>query len=249
MTEQPGIILEICVDSPDAAFLAEANGADRIELCAALDVGGITPSEGMIRKVRQGLQIPLMVLIRPRMGDFCNSKDELAVMKADVMRAKELGADGVVIGMLLPDGSIDRDGTQQLVQLAQPMSVTFHRAFDFCVNPLQALEELISEGINRILTSGQRQTAMQGASLIRELMDKAGERVIVMPGSGINSGNVLELLELTHAREIHLSASHIVAGGMRYHNQYLSLQGGIGDDASVRTLNVAELQKIKELIR
>ncbi|MCB5229648.1 MAG: copper homeostasis protein CutC [Candidatus Cloacimonetes bacterium] len=247
MTEEPGIILEICADSPDAAFLAERNGADRIELCAALDVGGITPSEGMIRIVRQHLQIPLMVLIRPRMGDFCYSKDELAVMKADVKWAKDLGVDGVVFGILEPNGNLDLERVQELVQLAQPLSVTFHRAFDFCVNPLQALEGLISMGIDRILTSGQQQTAMQGASLIRELMDKAGERIIVMPGSGINSGNVIELLELTHAREIHLSASHMVAGRMRYHNQYLSLQGGIGEDTSVRTLNVAELQKIKEL--
>ena len=200
------VVLEVCAYSLEAAIAAEAGGADRVELCANPLEGGVTPSYGDIVLARQNLKIELFVLIRPRGGDFLYSARELAAMKEDIQLCKRLGVDGVSLGILLPDGQVDRERCRELVLLAKPMSVTFHRAFDMTADPFAALEEIIAIGCNRILTSGQANFAVQGASLIRELVERAGERITIMAGGGVRAENLAQLIAATDAREFHTSA-------------------------------------------
>lgn len=242
------MLLEICVDSLESALAAQAGGADRIELCSALECGGLTPPAGLLKMVREMLAIPLQVLIRPRNGDFCYSEREFEVMREDILFAKQNGAEGVVIGMLLPDGRIDTARTKALVETARPMSVTFHRAFDFSRDPYQALEDIISTGSDRILSSGQAQSALMGVSLLSELVALAKTRIIIMPGAGINSGNVQRILEQTKAREIHLSASKLIDSRMIYHKSSLKLHSDNLTQYSVRQPDINEIIMIKKLM-
>jgi copper homeostasis protein len=198
-------LVEICVDSLESATIAEASGAGRIELCSALSEGGITPSAGLIEAVRNNISIDVNVIIRPRGGDFHYSDHDFSVMRRDVERAGEAGAEGIVTGILNRDGTVDVERTALLVEYASPMQVTFHRAFDLCREPKKALEDIISTGAARVLTSGQARTAIEGASLIKELITTAGERVIIMPGGGITEYNIALLATTTGAREYHLS--------------------------------------------
>ncbi|MDP7280296.1 MAG: copper homeostasis protein CutC, partial [Candidatus Poribacteria bacterium] len=177
-------IVEICLEDIESAIAAQCGGADRIELCDNLTVGGTTPSLGMIQQVRQQLQIDLQVLVRPRGGDFCYTDLEFGVMKADVEAAKSAGADGIVTGILNSDGTIDVQRTQELVRLALPIPVTFHRAFDHTPNPLSALETLAGYGISRILSSGQASSAYEGLSLLSQLQKTARGRISIMAGGG-----------------------------------------------------------------
>jgi copper homeostasis protein len=198
------MVLEACVNSASSAVEAQRGGADRVELCENLHDGGTTPSGGSIRFARRKLHIGLYVMIRPRGGDFLYSDDEFEIMQEDVMLAKNTGADGVVFGILLPDGTIDKERMRVLVNLARPMGVTCHRAFDMTADPLQAMEDLITLGVDRILTSGQQPTAPQGAGLIRELVFKSAGRIIIMPGSGIKEQNVTDLIQATGVTEVHM---------------------------------------------
>jgi copper homeostasis protein len=198
------MILEACVNSAISAIEAQKGGADRVELCENLHDGGTTPSAGAIRFARKNLHIGLFVMIRPRGGDFLYSEDEFEIMQEDIVAAKGLGADGVVFGILLPDGTIDRVRMKRLVELARPMGITCHRAFDMTADPYKAMEDLISLGIDRILTSGQQPTAPQGAPLIRDLITKSSGRIIIMPGSGVKEHNVAALIESTGAQEVHI---------------------------------------------
>ncbi|MEZ4735815.1 MAG: copper homeostasis protein CutC [Caldilineaceae bacterium] len=204
-TSQP-ITLEICVDAVEGALAAQAGGAQRVELCDNLLEGGTTPSVGMIALTRQQLAIGLQVIIRPRGGDFCYSALEFEVMKYDVLQAKQLGADGVVIGLLNPDGTVDKARTAALIALARPLTVTFHRAFDMTVDPYQALADLIDLGVERVLTSGQESSALEGIDLITALVQQAGNQIIVMPGGGVNERNIHKIVSGSGVREIHLSA-------------------------------------------
>jgi copper homeostasis protein len=199
-------ILEIISFNIESCCIAQAAGANRIELCDNPNEGGTTPSYGFIKAARKLLQIPLYAMIHPRGGDFLYAADEFDIMKTDIAHCKELGCDGVVFGLLNQDGSIDKKRTVQLVELAYPMGVTFHRAFDRCVNPFEAMEHIINIGCERILTSGQHEKAMDGTALISDLIKQADERIIIMPGSGINSNNIIELAEKTGASEFHTSA-------------------------------------------
>ncbi len=171
-TNQPPFKLEVCIDSVRSAINTEAGGADRIELCGNLQEGGITPSAGMIRTVRAKIIIGLQIMIRPRGGDFLYSTDEVEVMKHGILQAKQLGSDGVVFGFLISDGTIDVVNTSKLVEVAHPMNVTFHRAFDMVSDPVQALEQFISIGVDRILTSGQESTALEGVGLLSKLTNR-----------------------------------------------------------------------------
>ena len=198
------MIFEACVNSAISAIEAQKGGADRVELCENLHDGGTTPSAGTIRFARKNLHIGLFVMIRPRGGDFLYSEDEFEIMEEDIRMAKELGADGVVFGILRPDGSIDLQRMKILVDLARPMGITCHRAFDMTADPFQAMEELIGLGVDRILTSGQQPTAPQGALLIKELITKSAGRIIIMPGSGVKEHNAAALIESTGAKEIHI---------------------------------------------
>ncbi|OIO96560.1 MAG: copper homeostasis protein CutC [Anaerolineae bacterium CG2_30_64_16] len=212
------IIFEVCIGSAEAAIAAQAGGADRVELCANLLEGGTTPSAGSIQLARQRIDIGLQVMIRPRGGDFCYTDGEFEIMKLDIAMAKKLGADGVVIGILNPDGAVDRARTGELVELARPMNVTFHRAFDMARDPYQALEDLIELGVDRVLTSGQEITAFEGLALIADLVQRAGDRIIVMPGGGIHERNIRKIVELSGAREVHAAAPATIASPMEYRN-------------------------------
>lgn len=241
------MLMEVCVDTPDMAVMAQDYGADRIELCTGLDIGGITPSPGLLQTVRDAVAIPLQVLIRPRAGDFCYSELEFEVMLRDIAYARQMGANGVVCGVLLPDGQVDEARTKMLAEAARPLSVTFHRAFDFTRAPAAALESVISAGADRILTSGQKSSALQGMTLICRLNTLAAGRIIIMPGAGISSQNVQRLLAHTGAVEFHLSASKQGPGRMNYQKRSLSLQGGKGMDYVQRYIDPVELKQVREL--
>lgn len=216
--------VEICVDSAAGAAAAERGGADRVELCANLLEGGTTPSAGCIKLARR-VKIGLFVMIRPRGCDFLYQPEELDVMREDIRIAKDLGADGVVFGCLTADGNINCSQTEQLLNLARPLQVTFHRAFDMSVNPAQALEDLIALGVDRVLTSGQESSALEGMALIRALHKQAAGRIRVMAGGGINLQNVEHLIDSTGITEVHLSARNAVESGMIYRNPRVFMGG------------------------
>ena len=203
-------VLEICVDSVESAIAAQVGGADRVELCANLNEDGTTPSAGMIEVARKNLAIGLQVLIRPRSGDFCYSGLEFETMKKDIAVARELGADGVVFGILNPDRAIDVRRTRELAEFARPLQVTFHRAFDVVADPWSALENLVSLRIARVLTSGQARTAMKGLTRLTQLAQKADGRISIMPASGINTQNIRRILATRGVYEIHIGSA--VAG-------------------------------------
>jgi len=198
-------LVEICVDSVESAIVAEAAGAGRIELCSALAEGGVTPAAGLIEAVRSNTSVRMHVLVRPRSGDFLYSDRDFGVMRRDIDTAGEKGAEGIVTGILMRDGNVDIERTALLAEYAAPMSVTFHRAFDMCRDPMTALEDIISTGAGRILTSGQAKTAIDGSHLIRKLRDASQGRIIIMPGGGIDEYNVALLATTTGATEYHLS--------------------------------------------
>ncbi|HEX6334642.1 MAG TPA: copper homeostasis protein CutC [Flavisolibacter sp.] len=198
-------IIEIATADFETTRSAVAGGADRIELCAALSEGGTTPSAGTIRKCREKFAVQLFPIIRPRGGDFLYTDEEFAIMLADVKQCREYGCDGVVSGFLHRDGTVDAGRTEKLVAAAFPMEVTFHRAFDRCRDPFEAMELLITLGCQRILTSGQQPTAPQGAALIAHLVQQASQRIIIMPGSGVRSDNIADIAKRTGAVEFHSS--------------------------------------------
>ena len=199
-----------------------------MELCAGIPEGGTTPSYGMIRNARESISIALNVIIRPRGGDFLYSESEIKEMIYDIHAAKRLGADGLVFGCLNPDGDVDIDAMKILMDAAGDTPVTFHRAFDHTKDPLKALEDIISLGCARILTSGCRPTALEGAQLLAKLVEKAGERIIIMPGCGVREGNIAEIARLSGAREFHFSARESVESGMIFRNPEVAM--GTEDD-------------------
>jgi copper homeostasis protein len=215
MRKNSAFCLEICCDSFDSALAAERGGAQRIEVCSSLLEGGLTPSAGFIGTVRASTSIALFVMIRPRGGDFCYSDAEFAAMRKDILTAKSMGVDGVVFGFLNRDGDVDVARTAAMVEVAGPLPVTFHRAFDLAADLDKSLEDVIRTGARRILTSGGTPAALEGANRIRRLVDAAGERIKVMAGSGINSKNAREVITQTHVHEIHASAKAPVASPMR----------------------------------
>lgn len=218
-------LVEVVIDSAEAAIAAQRGGADRVELCANLLEGGTTPSAGSIQVALASVDIAVNVMIRPRGGDFCYSDVEFQVMKRDIELAKELGANGVVIGILSQDGSIDLERTGELVALARPLSVTYHRAFDMSRDPYEALEALIDLGLDRVLTSGQEASVLEGLDLITDLIQQAGDRLIVMPGAGITERNINKIVDQSKAKEIHIFAPGNVESRMDYRNTRLFMGG------------------------
>lgn len=217
--------LEICAADIHSVLAAKRAGADRVELCSALEIGGLTPSEGLIRAaVSSGIAVN--VLIRPRPGDFLYSEAEIEVMERDVERAAEIGVNGVVIGALRRDGTIDLDVCRRLIAKAGGVEVTFHRAIDRCRDMEEGIEAIIKLGCARVLTSGGRPSALEGAEMIKRMVDRAGERLVVMAGSGVTSENVLEIVERTGVREVHASAKGVVESGMVYRNSQMGEVGG-----------------------
>jgi len=219
------MIFEICVDSVAGVRAAKAAGAHRIELCADLLEGGITPSRGMIRQARTITGIGPNVMIRPRGGDFLFDYDEFAIMRSDIETAKAEGADGVVIGLLTAAGEVDMGRTRELIALARPLSVTFHRAFDMTPEPFRALETLIELGVDRVLTSGQEASVLEGLPLIVELINRASDRIIIMPGGGITERNVERVVATVKPREIHFAALEPAPSAMRFRRPHVFMGG------------------------
>jgi copper homeostasis protein len=234
--------LEICAFNLSSVLIAQRSGADRIELCASPEEGGTTPSAGLIRTARENLKIPLYPIIRPRGGDFLYSDEEFTSMLRDIEYCKQVGCDGVVIGMLLTDGTVDKQRCARLIEAAYPMGVTFHRAFDWAANPFEALEDIISMGCERILTSGQRPTAMEGASLIDQLVREADDRIIIMPGSGVRASSIVQLAESTGAAEFHTSARLKQASAMDF------VPSGMKEEQSFTEAGEEEIKEIKEAL-
>ena len=199
------VLLEVCVESLASALAAERGGGHRVELCSDLAVEGITPPAPLMEEVRRGISIPLHVLIRPRPGDFSYSPAEFDQMKNDIRRARELGANGVVFGILDSKSRVDVSRTQALVELARPLSVTFHRAFDACENLEAALENVLQTGANRILTSGGARTAEEGSAVLARLVKWAEGRAGILAGGTIREANVRRIVEATGVREVHAS--------------------------------------------
>jgi len=218
---------EICVDSIEGVVAAERAGADRVELCAGLIEGGITPSIGMIEYAAEVPRIGLHVIIRPRGGDFVYSPEELAVMKRDIAAAKRAGAKGLVFGALTPSGDIDGEMTKALVDAARPLAVTFHRAIDMARDLAAAIDRLVALGIERVLTSGGEATALEGSACIAELRRRVAGRIIVMPGGGITERTVARVLAETGAEEIHFAALAEIASPMTHRNPSAFMGGAL----------------------
>ena len=235
-------LLEICVFNINTAIAVEKAGADRIELCENYSNGGTTPSYGYLKSVREKINIPVFPMIRPRGGDFFHTNEEIDIIRKDIILCKELGFQGVVFGLLNQDGTIDKDNTARLVEAAYPLSVTFHRAFDRCKSPLEALETIIECGCTRILTSGQMPKVTDGLALVKTLVEQANGRIIIMPGSGLNSNNVKQIIDTTNVNEVHTSARILVPSASQYQNP--AIQENFENDF----VNVEEIQKLKSII-
>ena len=238
--------LEVIGFTLEGCITAQKAGAHRIELCDSPADGGTTASYGFIKAAREKLVIDLYPIIRPRGGDFLYNDDELEIMKTDVKLCKDLGCDGIVIGMLTKDGKVDKKRCSVLVDYAYPLGVTFHRAFDRTVDAFEALEDIIEIGSERILTSGQKPNALEGATLIKLLIEKADDRIIIMPGSGVNSENIMQIGEITGAVEFHSSARIKVKSKMEYNNPSLNenLESFVVDEDEIkRMLSLLENSK------
>lgn len=238
--------IEICVDNAQSACAAEAGGAERIELCNSLTEGGTTPSAGLIEVVRNSIDIDIHVLIRPRRGDFLFSDMEFEIMKKDIAIAKQLGTNGVVLGILKKDGNVDMERMHILIEHALPMSTTFHRAFDLTPDPLKALDDLLHLKIDRLLTSGQQKTALLGANLIRELILMAKEKLTIMPGGGINPGNIRDIAKITGAKEFHSSALIKIESKMDFRKKDISMAKK--QALSEFEIRIADSNRIKSML-
>ncbi|HEX8355863.1 MAG TPA: copper homeostasis protein CutC [Segetibacter sp.] len=235
-------LLEIAVFNYSSAVLAEQAGADRLELCENAGEGGTTPSHGTLKQVKDKIQIPVFPIIRPRGGDFLYTADELLIMKQDIELCKQLDFEGVVFGMLLPDGKVDKENCKRLVDLAYPLDVTFHRAFDRTMDAFEALQDIIECGCTRILTSGQVPNVPDGVDLIKKLMETADGRIVIMPGSGLRSSNVLSIADSTGAVEFHSSARTNLPSLMEHSNAKM------GESNHTVSVNVEEIRRTKEII-
>lgn len=233
------VILEVCAGDLEAVKAAAEGGAARVELCSALGEGGVTPSYGFIAEARKYKQLGLNVLIRPRGGDFLYSEAEVDCMVADIKACRELGADGVVIGALRKDGTIDADACRRMVEAAGPMSVTFHRAFDVCRDPEDALEQIIALGCDRVLTSGRHASAHEGREVLGQLVRQAAGRIIILAGAGVSAKNVAEIVRASGVTEVHSSARRAQQSLMEYRQSGVSM-GAPGTDEFTRMVTHPE---------
>ena len=240
-------IIEICANSAQSCVEAEMGGASRVELCAGIPEGGTTPSYGEI-KTAQALTstIDINVIIRPRGGDFLYTEAEVEAMLLDIELCKQLGVHGVVFGCLTSEGDIDVPLMRRLIEAVKPLSVTCHRAFDVCRDPFAALEQLIELGCDRILTSGQQSTAEKGIPLLKQLVERAGQRIIIMPGCGVREGNIARIEAETGAREFHTSARSVVHSQMRYRKEEVPM-GSSAVTSEFETVQT-DREKVKQFV-
>jgi len=236
------MLVEVCVNSYESAFNAEKAKADRIELCAELAVGGVTPSHGLLEKVMKELSISTHVLVRPRSGDFTFSDSEFDIMKRDIHFCKELGCSGIVSGILNLDNTVDLERTTALIELAKPLSFTFHRAFDWVVNPIIEIENLIRIGVDRVLTSGQESSAEKGIALLKKMKHLVEDRITIVPGGGIHNNNILKFKNAGFT-ELHFSATSLLK---TIEKPNVPMNSSRFFDE--RQLAISDLSKIKELI-
>lgn len=218
-----GYTLECCVDSVESAIAAKKGGADRIELCSALVIGGLSPSQALYQKIREQVDIPIRVLLRPRFGDFCYTDFEHEILKEEIRSFRKLGADGIVIGTMKPDGTLNLEQMKELMEEAQGMPVTLHRAFDMCQDPFVTLEEAKKLGISTILTSGQKNTCVDGVELLKELVEKAQGETEILIGCGVDASVLPMLAEKTKAKAYHMSGKISMESEMRYRKQDVSM--------------------------
>lgn len=240
--------IEVVVFNVEGAMRAQEGGADRVELCDNPGEGGTTPSYGTIEVVRQNLSIDVYVMIRPRGGDFHYSSYEFHAMKRDIAQAQRLSVDGVVFGILNSDGTIDKKRCQELIARARPLKATCHRAFDMARDPFEALEDCIEVGFDSILTSGREGQAVNGVPLLRELVSRAGERIRIMAGSGVNEDTVTSIVKGTGVREIHFSAMAWRDSAMQYVNEKIAGMGQqSGSEYHLRTVDPSRVRKTRAL--
>lgn len=240
-------ILEICANSAQSCAEAEAGGAKRVELCAAIPEGGTTPSYGEIRMAQQlAPRVDINVIIRPRGGDFLYTEAEVGAMLLDIEMCKQLGVHGVVFGCLTADGELDVPLMRRLVEAARPLSVTCHRAFDVCRDPFKTLDELIGLGVDRVLTSGQQPDAVKGIPLIRQLVERAAGRIVIMPGCGVREENIARIEQETGAREFHTSARSILYSRMIYRNENVPM-GSSAVTSEFETVQT-DREKVKRMV-
>ena len=218
-------LIEICLEDVRSIIAAQNGGADRVELCSNLFEGGLTPSIGTVCTAMKYARIPVNCMIRPRGGDFCYSNLEFEAMKRDIEAFKETGVNGIVFGILMPEGDVDMERSREIVELARPLQVTFHRAFDMTRDPYKALEDLVALGVERVLTSGQEATVWEGADLLAELVKLAGDRIIVIPGCGISERNFKRIREKIGAREYHVHLPGEEASRMAFHPSHIYMGG------------------------
>ena len=216
-------LLECCVDSVESALNAAEGGADRLELCSGLVIGGITPTPALYEQIRSRISLPVHILIRPRFGDFLYSREELSVMEADIRAFRRAGAQGVVIGCLKEDGALDPEAMKRLIDAADGMSVTLHRAFGMCRDPLEALDQARSLGVHTILTSGQADACVHGIPLLNQLLEQAGGALTILAGAGINEEAVRILLMQTGLTAFHMSGKKVLESAMRFRNPDVSM--------------------------
>lgn len=240
--------IEVVVYNIESALKAQEGGADRIELCDNPIEGGTTPSFATIEAVRQNVSLDVYVMIRPRGGDFLYSNYEFHSMKRDISQSQKLSVDGIVFGILNPDGTIDKKRCKELIDKARPLKVTCHRAFDMTRDPFEALEDCIEVGFDRILTAGQQAKASHGAELIGQLIDKANGRIAIMPGSGVNEETVEGIIRESGAKEIHFSATTFRESGMTFKNQQIAGMGSEeGSEFIVRTVDPERVRRIRAI--
>ncbi len=221
------VLLEICCGSIDDAIQSQKGGANRVELCSALFLGGLTPSIGTIQEAKRRLKIPVIAMVRPRGGGFCYTEAEFATMEVDSKAAIDSGADGVVFGILKANGRIDQRRTEHIRRIIGERQAVFHRAFDVTPDPFQALDQLIDLGITRILTSGQKDTAPEGVELIAKLVERAGKRIEILPGGGIRPYNVHDIVRRTRCRQIHMTAWGKVEDRSTHANREVTFGGAL----------------------
>lgn len=236
------MLLEICVFNVATAIAAEKAGANRLELCENYANGGTTPSYGYLKTIREKISIPVFPMIRPRGGDYIHTEEEINIIHKDILLCKELGFEGVVIGLLNADGTIDAENTARLTAAAYPLEVTFHRAFDRCKNPLEALETIINCGCTRLLTSGQTPKVTEGLTLVKQLVDIAADQIIIMPASGLNSQNVAQIIEATGVTEVHTSARKKIPTTSQFRNALMP------EDFDLDFVDAEEIRQLKSVI-
>jgi copper homeostasis protein len=244
-SDHKSIKIEVCAFSLESCLAAEKGGANRIELCGSMYEGGTTPSAGLIQIAKQRVSIEIHAMIRPRGGDFCYSDDEISVMQADIRMAKKLGCEGVVLGILQPNGQVNITQTKALVALAKPMQVTFHRAIDMTPDYLEALEDIIETGCDRILTSGQKNTVIEGIGNIKTLVKQANNRIEIMAGSGVNADNALSLIH-TGVNALHLTGKASRDSEMIYRKEGIAM-GGLSEVPEYEIV-YSDFEKIRAVV-